>query len=338
MSENVSIALCTYNGEKYLLDQLNSILEQTRLPDELIVCDDCSVDKTLKILDSFRIEAPFPVSIYRNLRNLGSTKNFEKAIRACSGDIIILCDQDDIWRPDKINIQVETLRENPKAGYVFSNAALVDENLHPLGCNLWDMVGFTEKRKRKFCTGNQFQVIFEGSLVTGATLAFRSYIIKKVIPFPTDTYWIHDGWIAIIAASIGILGIPIDDKLIFYRQHLEQQIGAKGTRKKSWFRMYHEHIKSKDAIIKTWEKKCFKKLKLRDKLIEFLDSTESNYNSAIVQNLKYLKEFEVHFNNRKTIMTTQEFGRYYLIFHEAVSGRYKKFSNSLQSIVRDIIF
>jgi len=92
----ISIALCTYNGEAYLSDQLASIVKQTQQPDELIACDDGSTDNTLQILDQFSGEAPFPVRVYLNQQRLGPTKNFEKAISLCSGDFIFLSDQDDV--------------------------------------------------------------------------------------------------------------------------------------------------------------------------------------------------------------------------------------------------
>jgi len=98
----LSIALATYNGERYIGEQLDSILRQTRLPDELVVFDDASVDATQAIVLDFARHAPFPVRFQVNSVRLGSTRNFEMAIRACGGDIIFLCDQDDVWYPDKI--------------------------------------------------------------------------------------------------------------------------------------------------------------------------------------------------------------------------------------------
>ena len=94
---HISVAMCTYNGGKYLREQLISIAKQARLPDELIVCDDVSNDATLQILNEFQKMAPFPIRIHRNGVRLGVTKNFEQAIALCNGDIIALSDQDDVW-------------------------------------------------------------------------------------------------------------------------------------------------------------------------------------------------------------------------------------------------
>jgi len=106
----LSVAMCTYNGEQYLQEQLDSIIAQTRLPNEVVVCDDGSTDATLQILDEFQETAPFPVRIYRNGTRLGPTKNFEKAIKLCSGNVIALSDQDDVWMPHKLERLEEVLK------------------------------------------------------------------------------------------------------------------------------------------------------------------------------------------------------------------------------------
>src|SRR5215207_2518174 len=100
----ISIALCTYNGEQYLQQQLDSFVAQSRPPDELVVCDDRSTDRTVPIVEDFAKRAPFRVELVINETNLGSTRNFEKAIGLCTGDIIFLADQDDVWLPEKLRI------------------------------------------------------------------------------------------------------------------------------------------------------------------------------------------------------------------------------------------
>src|ERR1700733_5344548 len=129
--------MCTYNGERYLREQLDSITSQTMLPAELIICDDGSVDSTLKIAEDFAHSSPFKVRVQRNSKNLGVTKNFEQAICLSSGEFIALCDQDDVWYPQKLAALSAKLSANPLAGGVFSNADLIDENSRPLGKELW---------------------------------------------------------------------------------------------------------------------------------------------------------------------------------------------------------
>src|SRR5437868_6261824 len=115
----ISVALCTYNGEKYLPDQLASYLKQERLPDELVICDDGSSDNTVEIIKRFATEAPFPVQLHVNENNLGSTKNFEKAFQLCQGEIITPSDQDDVWHEKKLLQLERAFKEHPQIGLVF---------------------------------------------------------------------------------------------------------------------------------------------------------------------------------------------------------------------------
>jgi len=201
----ISIAMCTYNGEAYLSDQLVSIEKQTQQPDELVACDDGSTDNTLQVLDQFSKEAPFPVRVYRNRQRLGSTKNSEKALSLCSGDFIFLSDQDDVWMPEKVNKLQQALTNNPGAGYVFSDALIVDEVLRPMGYTMWQSIKFTPEQRRQFEQGKQPAVLLKGNVVTGATMAFRAGLKSIVLPIPDES--IHDEWIALLASSLGMYGV-----------------------------------------------------------------------------------------------------------------------------------
>jgi glycosyltransferase involved in cell wall biosynthesis len=119
----IGVALCTYNGERYVREQVRSIFAQTRLPDLLLACDDASHDGTVAALEELAAQAPFPVRIVRNSANLGFRRNFEEAISGCDADIIVLADQDDWWCPEKLE-KIETAFErDPSAAAVFSDAA-----------------------------------------------------------------------------------------------------------------------------------------------------------------------------------------------------------------------
>ena len=219
----LSVALCTYNGEKYLEEQLKSIVEQHYAPFEIVICDDGSKDGTLKIIERFQGKCHIPVRVYINEHNLGSTKNFEKAILLCKGDIVALSDQDDIWHPEKLKKSVEVFQENESVGAVFTDAHIVDERLVHLGCRLWDSIGFTAKERRLIKEGHAVSVLLKHSVVTGATMTFRREFIPYVTPI--SRYWVHDQWIALIIACISNLSC-IDEPLLHYRQHASQQIGA----------------------------------------------------------------------------------------------------------------
>jgi glycosyltransferase involved in cell wall biosynthesis len=217
----ISVALCTYNGERFLSQQLASIAKQSRLPDELVVCDDRSMDRTMEILRAFAASVSFPVKIVQNTANLGSTRNFEHAIRLCEGDLIALSDQDDIWYPNRLQRSEQEFLAHPQAGLVFSNADLIDEEDRPLGKTLWQRLGFVGKLNRDLLAG-RLLVLAKHRFVTGATVMFRAELRDRF--FPIAEGWIHDEWISLIAAAFSDLR-PIDQPLIRYRIHSSQQVG-----------------------------------------------------------------------------------------------------------------
>jgi glycosyltransferase involved in cell wall biosynthesis len=228
----ISVAMCTYNGAPFLPAQLESIEKQTRKPDEIIICDDGSSDQTRSLLEKFAKESPISVSLKFNEQNLGSIKNFEQAVRSCTGDIIVLTDQDDVWRTDKLKKIAETFQSEPAAGLVFSDAEIVDEKLEPLNRRMWDEVDFDAHKRKLVRLGRALEVLITGWTVTGATMAFRSNFVKLSLPIPDGIAMIHDGWIALtIAAVAGV--VPIEEPLIKYRQHAGQQIGAPARAQKA---------------------------------------------------------------------------------------------------------
>ena len=220
----ISIALCTFNGEQFLEQQLASFSKQTRSPDELVVCDDASSDTTVSVLENFAKTAPFPVSIFLNEQNLGSLKNFEQVIEKCSGDIIALSDQDDVWLPEKLKCIATVFESRPNSGLVFSNAILTDVNLKPTGWKLFDMT-FRRTDKKRFRAGKAIDVFLEYNVITGAAVAFRAELRRHFLPIPQLTDFIHDGWIGLVAAISSRIEF-IDTPLLLYRQHAGQQLGA----------------------------------------------------------------------------------------------------------------
>lgn len=226
-SSRISVAMCTYNGEKYLFEQLQSLANQQLLPNELIVCDDLSTDQTIDILMRFAKEAPFLVKIFVNGAQLGVTKNFEKALSLCQGDYLFPCDQDDVWQPNKLLLMREFLDKNPSVAVVFSNAELVDEHLHSLNKTIWDEVRFREKHQQAWRAGEAIDVLSEGNRVTGCTLAMRRVFLDQALPFPTHIQgFIHDAWVSFAAAIAGKIDF-ITTCLVLYRQHINQQIGTR---------------------------------------------------------------------------------------------------------------
>jgi glycosyltransferase involved in cell wall biosynthesis len=223
----ISVALCTYNGERFLPQQLESIAQQTRLPDELIVCDDRSTDRTVSLLREFAASAPYPVSIYENEHNLGSAANFERAIRLCGGNLIALSDQDDIWYPIRLERSEQEFTVHPQAGLVFSDADVINDRDELTGPTMWQRVGFAGKRARDL-VGGEYLLLAKHRFVTGATVMFRASLRDRCLPIGQG--WIHDEWIALMTAAFFDLR-PINQALIRYRIHASQQVGLKNMLK-----------------------------------------------------------------------------------------------------------
>jgi glycosyltransferase involved in cell wall biosynthesis len=219
--QKISVALCTYNGERFLSRQLISMQQQTRSPDELVCCDDCSTDSTIEILRDFAASAGFPVRIIQNEHNLGFVANFERAIQLCQGDLIALSDQDDIWDPMRLERSQQEFIVHPEVGLAFSDADIIDDQDQFTGMCLWRNFGFEGERKQRLLAGD-YTVLAKNRFVTGATVMFRSRLRENCLPIGSG--WLHDEWIAATAAAVADL-MPIDSPLIRYRRHTLQQVG-----------------------------------------------------------------------------------------------------------------
>ncbi|KQT31102.1 hypothetical protein ASG22_18890 [Chryseobacterium sp. Leaf405] len=220
----ISVALCTYNGEKFLRQQLDSILNQTVKVDEIVVCDDRSKDQTQKILSEYKIQFPDIFKIHINEKNLRSVKNFEKAISLCTGDIIFLSDQDDIWEKSKVIIFLSYFDKHPNVNAICSNGIAIDEDGSPLNnLTIWDVPKLLQDQDIKI---DYFNLIaFIENIATGAGIAFRNTIRKEILPIPLKDGFHHDEWIALLT-SYEQSFIMINEKLFQYRIHANQQVGG----------------------------------------------------------------------------------------------------------------
>lgn len=220
----VSVALCTCNGARFLPEQLASIARQTRPPAELLVCDDRSDDDTPELVEEFSRSAPFPVRLERNAARLGPAANFARAVGLCTGELIALADQDDVWHPERLAAAVERFGAEPELGATFSDADVVDEALRPLGYTVWRHVGFTAGERESMARGDALSVLLKHYVVTGATLTLRGDLRALLLPIPRG--WYHDAWLATVTAAVArVAAIP--RALMSYRQHGGNVIGGR---------------------------------------------------------------------------------------------------------------
>jgi glycosyltransferase involved in cell wall biosynthesis len=215
----ISVALCTYNGAKYIKEQLNSILEQTLLPDEIVICDDSSTDDTLTIVRKVMINYCGELIVVVNSQNIGYKKNFVKAMTLCTGDIIFLSDQDDVWAKGKIALLTCAFEDNKSAVLVFHDAILVDEQLKLLYNSFWKILKF--EPKNFLC--HDYSILVAKNVIQGSACAFRRELFYEAIPFPIDA--VHDEWLALMAVAQGEI-IPIVQPLMKYRQSRDNVLGG----------------------------------------------------------------------------------------------------------------
>lgn len=226
--DRVSIALATYNGEDFLREQLASLEAQSQAPDELVIVDDASTDGTPQLLQAFADASTIPVTLVLRDEHLGTWATFEEALSACTGDIILICDQDDRWHRDKVAIMAARMAENPDALMAFSDAFLIDSQGRTIGRSRWRVAGLSPRVARRVAV-DALGPLFSHQAVSGCALALRAELLPAMLPFPGDIHpalpvMMYDRWISLVAsASAPVVAVP--EKLVGYRIHPGQQIG-----------------------------------------------------------------------------------------------------------------
>lgn len=220
MTVQISVALCTYNGQRFLYQQLQSLLDQTVRPDELVVCDDGSSDESVAVVEAFAAHAPFAVRLVRNSQNLGYIRNFEQAMSLCTGDIVFLCDQDDLWHRRKIETLCDVFVSEPDVGLVLHDFVRINADGGPydfpaerygdrqlLGSELPDDIrahgirAFMLPSPRAWC---------------GCMMAFRREWVGVLLPiYPGKG---HDDWILKLLGAVTEVRF-VGEPLIQYRMH-----------------------------------------------------------------------------------------------------------------------
>lgn len=220
----ISVAMATFNGLPYVKEQVESILAQSRPVQEVVICDDGSTDGTWDWLSSASAGDP-RLRAYQNPQRLGSTKNFERAIGLCRGDVIFLSDQDDIWLPEKVE-RLTTALQAGRSALAMSNGQLVRQDGTDLGVTLWDANEIDSRIAEELQSESAFKLLMRSCYFTGSALCFEAPLKKILLPIPAGVW--HDQWIALIAtlAAPGRI-LLLDESLYRYRQHSGNQIGAR---------------------------------------------------------------------------------------------------------------
>jgi glycosyltransferase involved in cell wall biosynthesis len=296
----ISIAMATYNGERYLEEQLRSLTEQLRLPDEVVICDDGSTDRTQELLAQFAKSAPFPMSLVINDHRLGWRENFLKAASICTSDYIAFCDQDDIWLPEKLLVIARFLEGDPctllQHAYrvIGEHGEFVSEDIkYPRSGRevLWRMnFGFSQ--------------LFHRSLLKYSGLWRLSF------DYLGNDRMGHDNWIAFLS-SLFEKPLIIDEVLVYYRRHNYNavavmrpvtRVNITGNLRTIVSRFYrgNEFQKKRDEMIVSIQR-WVKAAKSRQTVIEFIIPQVDEEQARLLRiNWNYYREFE-HYQSQRLI-------------------------------------
>lgn len=319
----ISVALCTYNGAGYLDAQLDSLLAQQRRPDEVVIADDGSGDGTRERLHAFRTQAAqvgVDVTLIENAANLGYVRNFEQVLAAARGALLFLCDQDDVWRADKLARIAAEFERRPELLLLHTDARLVDAQGRPTGMTLFRALEARRGELNALHAGRGFDVLLRRNLVTGATAGLRRELLAAARPFPAEL--VHDEWLALIAAATGTVD-AIEDTLIDYRQHGGNQIG-----------MRRRALADKWEDLKRLRPETLHGLAAR---MALLGERLQRLGAAVPATcLACVRDKERHMRLRAGLPPRGP-ARLGAVLREARGGAYARYSNGVRSILRDLL-
>jgi glycosyltransferase involved in cell wall biosynthesis len=309
--------MCTYNGARFLPEQLESFVTQTRRPDELVVCDDRSTDDTPGIVARFAERAPFPVTLHVNATNLGMRANFEQAMRKCGGDVVFLADQDDIWLPEKLARFAAVFESRPDIGMVFCDAHIIEQDGTRRGDTHWQVCHVDPRKRDMLRRGEAFDAFLRHPWAASATMAIRRELLDVVLPL--SEHWMHDAWIALVAASVSRV-VAIEEPLNLYRQHATQAIGGKA---KSRWERYRENVGDKRA---EFEREVRRWLDLRERVRR----KASAEHVAAIHDKHTLAAVRLE-------MRKSRLKRYPLVLQSLLRGRYHASANGWRTAATDLL-
>jgi glycosyltransferase involved in cell wall biosynthesis len=326
MSPDISVALCTHNGARFLREQVRSICLQSLPPREIVLSDDASRDGSVAVVRAAveecarqRTDAVVALRVFENATPLRVVKNFEQAIGACSGELIALSDQDDVWVPDRLARMAAAFAHDPGLLLLHTDARLVDAERKDLGETLFHALEVTPVELERIHGGRAFDVFLRRNLVTGATAVFRRSLLADGLPLPVE--WVHDEWLGIVAAATGRVDV-LEDALIDYRQHASNQIGA---RRDTFVDKVRKALASRG---RTHVERAIKAELLLARLQSLGDRVAPD-------TIEKVRGKVVHQRFRAALPGSR-WARCLPILREAMTGRYDAFGRGVRGVVRDL--
>ena len=318
----ISVLLCTYNGEKYIQEQLSSIINQSKMVDEIIVSDDCSRDHTIKKVEEFAQNCKINIKINSNSLNTGFKKNFYNGLSFCSGDIIFFSDQDDVWEYRKVEKIINLFESNNKALLVFSDAFVTNEKLE-FKSHLLKDVRYNDNFM--IDSKSQLNMLLADNFITGATMAIRKELISLASPFGME--WPHDYWLGIIAAINNGL-YCINEPLIKYRQHASNAIGIN---KKYGFSQVRKLFSHKELSSNRENKYAELRLPQLSYLIDFLQQKNNDDYIGIA------RDYYEYWNRRIVFKEQGLIANCRIVLIDFLKKEQYKHRNTTHPVLKDLI-
>ena len=211
IKQRISVAMAVYNGEAYLKQQLDSLLQQQYPATEIIILDDCSTDDSANIIQQF-VSPNIPIHYYKNEVNKGPLYTFRKLVSYCTGDYIAFCDQDDIWLPNKLDICMQQMQLLPTQlpAVVFTDLSLINNNNQIIQASFWKYYGIYPQQ-------TSFANVLFNNVITGCSTLINKAMAQEINRMPDEAI-LHDHWIALIAYSFGQF-YSLDTPTVLYRAH-----------------------------------------------------------------------------------------------------------------------
>lgn len=325
----ISVALGTRNGVRFLREQLESIIRQTHSVDEIVLSDDASSDGTVELAERIVREhrssddagpgaAPALV-VRRNAVPLGVTGNFEQALLAASGELIALCDQDDVWHADRIARAVTEFDLRPGIDLVAAEARLVDGAGEPLGRSLLSTLGVDDGVRARLASDQAFAELLKRNVLTGATMMVSRRLVERAAPFPAS--WVHDEWLAVVASVGGGIAV-VPEPVIDYRQHGGNQIGVSRLGPGGKLARLREPRTARNAAL------LARARDLASRLPAIADG-----DSGVAREVRAKLDHEL----MRQRLPERRLARVVPVWREYRSGAYERYGRGAQDVLRDLV-
>lgn len=323
----ISVALCMHNGARFIEKQIGSILQQELLPVEIVISDDASSDAGLalvqQVFDAWKathVDAPLTLRVQRQAPALGVTRNFQAAVSACSGDLIALCDQDDVWHPDRLRRMAHEFTTRLDLQFLHADARLIDAQDRPLTSSLFGALQVRAFELAWIHQGRAIDVFLRRNLAAGTTVMFRRGLLAQALPFPQE--WVHDEWLATVAAALGGVDV-LESALTDYRQHANNQIGAA------------KHSLLARAAL-TFNARG-SQLALRARKAELLLQRLQSLGPAIAPEVLDKARGKLAHQRFRVALPAQRYRRLPAMVREWRAGHYQRFGRAFYSVVWDLL-